>query len=121
MARKRLQNGISDGEASESDADHRKQRHKKRREAALRGAPYLKQYHIKKGIEKELDDIDFWNEKRAETSLPIVTDSVSYFNYLFRIIDNKSSAGCMRLLKKIKPIPITANSAQYCYRLIQIS
>lgn len=30
----------------------------------------MKQYHIKKGIEKELDDMDYWHEQMDEPTGP---------------------------------------------------
>lgn len=76
-ARKKLGYGTSDAEASDTDGNARRRRHKRRNQSEGRDAPYMEQYRVKKGIEKELDDIDYWNEKISETTAPIVdTDTV---------------------------------------------
>lgn len=71
-ARRRLGYGTSDAEASDTDGNARRRRHKRSKQSEGRDAPYIRQYRVKKGIEKELDDIDFWNEKSAEITVPIV-------------------------------------------------
>ena len=77
VARKRFK--AIDAECSDDDegkTNHR--RHKRKGEAELRGAPYMEQYRTKKGIEKELDDIDFWREKTPEPIAPSTDDDTVY-------------------------------------------
>ncbi|XP_052794151.1 uncharacterized protein LOC128227542 isoform X2 [Mya arenaria] len=52
----------SDVSGSETDTDNG-QRRRKRRKPLARGAPFMDKYIVKKEIEHELDEIDFWNEK----------------------------------------------------------
>ncbi|XP_053399390.1 uncharacterized protein LOC123557157 [Mercenaria mercenaria] len=71
MAKQKFKQSPSDMETSDSDADvsPNKRRFQRRKKGDPRGveAPYTEQYHTKKGIEKELDDIDFWQEKVQPT------------------------------------------------------
>ena len=81
----------SDLDTSDSDADGdaagAKRRSKRRKKGDGRGveAPYTVQYHTKKGLEKELDDQDFWNEKVEPTV--ISEDEVSINRLLFSFYD----------------------------------
>lgn len=75
IARDKLRTA-SDSETSSSDHDRkysRGHRHKKRKGHHDRSAPYIKQYHVKKHIEKELDDINYWADKEKKVD-PFLED-----------------------------------------------
>lgn len=74
MAKNKLRHSPSDVETSESEADVRssKRRHKRRKKEKNLGrmAPYTVQYNVKKDIERELDEMDYWNENVTPTTAP---------------------------------------------------
>ncbi|KAL4230691.1 hypothetical protein ACF0H5_011067 [Mactra antiquata] len=77
IAKKKLRSP-SDVETSDTDGegDVSKKKRRRRRGAGIE-APFTKEYHEKKGIEKELDDIDFWQMKQVPTVLTDEDDSNS--------------------------------------------
>lgn len=88
MAKNKFRTAPSDVETSDSetDIDSTMLRHKRRKAGDKSGisAPYIEQYHVKKDIEKELDDMDYWQEKVP----PIVMDEeeqVCHTLYLYTI------------------------------------
>jgi hypothetical protein len=72
MAKKKLRSP-SDIESSDTDTDaeasgtKRRAKRRKKGDPRINEAPFTVQYHTKKGLERELDDQDFWHERVQPT------------------------------------------------------
>ena len=72
-SKRKFRPASAQGDSSDSDPDVAAKKHKRRRAggARERGAPYLKQYNEKKDIERELDDLDYWQERSSKHAGPL--------------------------------------------------
>lgn len=69
MAKKKLRSSDVETTDTEGEGGVSRKRSKRRKVGGSHGveAPYTKVYHEKKGIEQELDDMDFWHTKQVPT------------------------------------------------------